>query len=206
MENPPEITDNLIRMYLREELDRDLRDYVETTAMADESIAAEIELQRSIRHVFNTSVEPTVSSWDEFSERISAETSLREMPVNASEVMKVANDNSGRRLWQGIAAALALVVTGQFFMINNSGSQNASEQYQTASAESSGAQLKVAFKNTVEHSELNQLLIQAEAQIVAGPSALGFYDLAFNTDDACKAGRELFADSDVFETVAECAS
>ena len=88
-------------------------------------------------------------------------------------------------LWRGVAAAavLALVVMSAF-RIGGEG-RGGLGGYEIASGRTEGLALaQVTFAPSATEAEIRSLLVGAGARIVDGPSALGVYRLAFETDAA----------------------
>lgn len=92
-----------------------------------------------------------------------------------------ANDNG--RIWKYAAAALAMVVALQTTFLMQSPSEDTSETFVTASANDAEIHgLRVIFRDDTTAAELTDLLKSVDGDIVAGPSALGLYTIAFDSD------------------------
>jgi anti-sigma factor RsiW len=185
--------------------DETLRDYVkgrlpavraleiETAAGADAALAAEIALVRGIVESGDAAycrAPPAELGWAKLSRAIDAEAGKR--PIAPSQFSR----------WQVAAVALvAVAVTGLVVGLM----PRAAEQdgYQTATARPVFPHAALAtFNPAAQESAIREALRAVDAEIVAGPSALGVYMLAFKTSEAQTKGIEaLRARAGLVETV-----
>lgn len=112
-----------------------------------------------------------------------------------------ANDNN--RIWKYAAAALAMVVALQTTFLVQSPADDTTETFVTASADDAGIYgLRVIFSDDTTAAELTRVLKSVDGEIVAGPSALGLYTVAFDNDDLRDAALvALEAETDIVESV-----
>ena len=119
--------------------------------------------------------------------------------ANAAPV--AANDNS--RLWRYATMALGVVVIGQFaamFTGNRPGEEPRYIPVAEAPAEFSA---QITFAPDASELAIRELLIATKATIIAGPSAIGVYQLGFASADARAQGvSEMSAASDIVDSAA----
>ena len=112
-----------------------------------------------------------------------------------------ANDNF--QFWKSAAAALAVVAALQTAFLVQSPGTPEEPVFVTASAENETAfGLTVIFQPNTTADDLTQALKAVDGEIIAGPSALGLYTVAFETEasrDSALAA--LAAQPDVIESV-----
>lgn len=93
-------------------------------------------------------------------------------------------------LWLAIAATVMVVQGGVigFLMQNEAGSGDEMSQVRSAgTAPEQIAQIEVSFRPETPESEIRRLLNEIDAEIVAGPGQLGFYQLHLKRGDVAEA-------------------
>ena len=179
----------LIPAYLREELSTTDIEKLESAAAIDPEIKADLEFQRELRNTLKSGQSTQMTDdlgWARLSRAMDqAETAETEIPLHASGA---ANDVSVPRskFWMGATAALALLALGQFgIMAKMQISDQDQSKYTLVTETMGGTQAKIAPLPNLRMKELNDILDAVEGQIVSGPSALGLYDIQFETKEAC---------------------
>ena len=121
--------------------------------------------------------------------------------VQAEHGPVVANDNG--RFWKYAAAALAVVAALQTAVLVQPSTQAPTETYVTASAnDADSPAVNVILRPEATAEDLTRALKSVDGEIIAGPSALGLYTVAFETETARDdALATLGAETDLFESV-----
>ena len=103
--------------------------------------------------------------------------------ITAEQAPVAANDNS--RIWKYAAAALAIVAALQTAVLIQPSTQAPAEIYVTASANDANTPaVNVIFQPSAPAEALTRVLKQVDGEIIAGPSAIGLYTVAFETETA----------------------
>ena len=166
---------------------------IEARLPVDPKIADEIAYYKGLK----TAVSPLKQSppvdelgWQRLSKAIEAERN----PV-------AANDNF--QFWKYAAAALAVVAALQTAFLMQSPGTPEEPVFVTASAENEAAfGLTVIFQPDTTANDLTEVLKAVDGEIIAGPSALGLYTVAFETEASRDSALEsLAAQPDVIESV-----
>lgn len=133
--------------------------------------------------------------WARLSKSIDAEThGHANQPIGA-------NDNS--RLWKIATLALGLIAIMQAgFMMNIQYPQGSKDAVYVPVAQDGHLQVQLIFVDTATSNQMNTLLNELDAKIVAGPSALGLYDVLFTSPAQKEAGlKRLSEATDIVESV-----
>ena len=172
---------------------------VEAAAQADTTIFEELAYYKGLARAGEqgsvTEASPGELGWARLSRELDRFEDTQSLPEPAA-----ANDNS--RLWKFAAIALGLLAMGQFSAgFIGTLSQEAPRYIPVGESEAEfGAQ--VTFAENVSEKAVRELLIEVEANIVSGPSALGIYRLGFVNSDARDQGiSKLSQKSDIVESV-----
>lgn len=188
----------MIPAYLRGELSESERQEVESLAAKNPEIAADIEFQRNLRSGLqdkNGEFEPGELGWARLSKAMGS----------ANDVV---DDAPARPMfWRAAAAVMAVAVVGQAGVIGTMASNDKSApQYATVSEASEKTNIvKVGFNPAVTEETFRQTLQTASAKIVSGPSALGLYDVQFQSQNACLEAVTLFkTKTEIVDTVSSC--
>lgn len=105
--------------------------------------------------------------------------------------------------WWRIAAVFFFVASaGLAAVVANRAALDA-PTYRTASEVSAGLVLGVIFAPTAAAADMADLLRSADAQIIEGPSAIGLFRIAFETEEARAAGLATFEASPLIALVAQ---
>ncbi|QBF32634.1 hypothetical protein [Thalassococcus sp. S3] len=107
------------------------------------------------------------------------------------------------RGWQMIAAALGTVALLQGAYIAFVPQGGGAPLFRTVSEESARFGLGIAFAPSASAAEIETLLRDTGARIVDGPSAIGLYRVAFQTEEARATAQSAFDASPLIELVAE---
>ncbi|WP_172297750.1 anti-sigma factor [Pseudoruegeria sp. HB172150] len=143
------------------------RDEVEAAVAEDADLRAELEALRAIRTTMQS--EETYSPGEMGLARLMRD--VGEQPASAEPAMKTVIRT---RIWQAVAAVLLVMVVGQYaFQMPGDTTEDG---YSLASGDEAG-RVSIAFVPDATEEQIRSLLLQAGVEIVAGPSAIGFYDL-----------------------------
>ena len=174
---------------------------VEAAAQADTTIFEELAYYKGLARAGEqgsvAEASPGELGWARLSRELDRFEETQNLPEPAA-----ANDNS--RLWKFAAIALGLLAMGQFSAgFIGTPPQEAPRYIPVGESEAEfGAQ--VTFAENVSEKAVRELLIEVEANIVSGPSALGIYRLGFVNSDARDQGiSKLSQKSDIVESVIE---
>jgi len=196
----------LIPAYLRRELSPADMAKVEAAAAVDPSVKADLNFQRALRETLQSD-QPAASSselgWARLSRRLDAletegDQDMVPMPVAAND-----EPLKRSRFWKYATAALAILVVGQFgFMKHLDANETVDEKYTLVSETNSGSQTSVSPGEAVRLDTLGSVLKSLDGQIISGPSAIGLFDLQFETRTACEAALPQLRD--IMESVSNC--
>jgi anti-sigma factor RsiW len=176
-------------------------------ALATEpALARELELQRKIRDAVNASAEvPRRSTLPQFLNRLAAE-SQRE--VNAAtgnvktferKIEPIAAATLRNRGWKmAFAVAAGIVAVQAAMLIPLLTAPDASLVPLSGVSSTASANLQIVFKTDATEKQIRELLRANGAEVVAGPSALGVYQV--RAVDTTKAVPALSAASSVVES------
>lgn len=156
---------------------------VEAAVAADPELQAELAALRAIR--------ATMQAEDAYSPgEIGLARLMRDVQMQTPA-------RAARRplLWQAAAAVLLAVVVGQAAFLMRPGDPGG---YQLAGEE---AAFRVTIAPDTSESALRALLLEAGVEIVGGPSALGFYQLAPLDGVTLDAARAILQASEIIESV-----
>ena len=196
----------LVPAYLRGELSAEERLQVEAAAKSDPAIADDIRFQRELRRTLQSGGGQPVdeaAGLDRLMASVRVEVAPVTEPSPTIKPVPVAANDAGAspRLWRIAAAALATLAVGQGIFI---GTQiGDAPGYTLASEASTQAVRKVAFAPDAALSDIELLLRDVDAEIVAGPGALGLYTLGFGSEAACAAASTLESQP-ILSTVSSC--
>ena len=189
----------LIPAYLRGELSAADIERVEAAAANDPEIKADLEFQRGLRVTLQSENSTQMSDdlgWARLSRAMNeAEEAANDNPRLATNA---ANDVGTPRskFWMGATAALALLALGQFgVMAKMQNGDQEQGKYTLVTETMGGTQAKIAPLPELRMEALNDILDAVDGQIVSGPSALGLYDIQFETKEACQAAIPEFQES-----------
>lgn len=183
----------LLPFLANETLEGAEREAVETAVAGDPQLASELAALRAIRHQMQAE-EMDASPGELGLARLMRDIDREAAPIPVPEA---SNDNvvpvTRLRLWQVAAAALLAVGVGQAVLTTDTRNElgttdtiaeSASPEaraFELAAGDAAGpapAAFRVIFAPDTPELELRTILLDAGLEIVAGPSAIGFYDLA----------------------------
>ncbi len=205
----------LLPWYANGTLEEDESRKVEEALANDEALAREFDLvledQASVVELVSEEVVPS-SMAERFKvaltvEQESADTGVTRRQSISGESMfsRIASVLFPTRPVAYAAVAAAIVVCVQAAVIFSVVTDNQqTSQYQTASGEEDTAVAKtrmlVKFKPEVSLRQIDGFLKEHKGQIIKGPTADGFYELAFEkTEKTEKLAEEISAEAEIFE-------
>ncbi|MBY5933557.1 hypothetical protein KUV51_11150 [Tateyamaria omphalii] len=188
MSRPDGLSEDELLAHVRGETDSETAARIEAQADADPALRAELEMMAGLRCALALGDGAAEGGWD----RLAAEIE-RTKPAN----------QPNRPVWRIAAMFLGAVVLVQgTFLIVGGGSEDG-PLYRTVSETPADATLAVTFASETTAAEIEALLRSAGANIVDGPSALGFYRLVFVDAAAREAAQTALETSPFVEIVAE---
>ncbi len=205
MTTKTEFTPEQIQAFVTGTLDAGTPAQIEAAAKADPELAAELAIWRSARTVQSDMVAEAGSS--EFGwARI-------EKAINAGENQSSANDNDTKPFWSRAfiapwqaAAAVALAIVGwqvAVVPVLAPGGVEDDAAYVLAGDETDQKfAFRVAFTDNASAPDIAAILRNVDARIIDGPSAVGFYTIAFDDPEAMEAARQRLS-TDADDVVAE---
>lgn len=194
MSNQTRYPDEILRDYVKGRLPAPEALQIETAAAADSALAAEIALVRSIVKSGDAvfcKAPPAELGWARLSRAIDAE--ARKPSFLPTQFTR----------WQVAAVALVGMMISSFVVGPLMPPTNKQGSFETASARPVFPHAALAtFNPAAPESSVREALRAVNAEIVAGPSALGVYMLAFKDAESLNKGIEaLRARNGVVETV-----
>jgi anti-sigma factor RsiW len=177
-DQPNNLTDETLMAFVRGSLPAEEAARIAREAERRPDLAAEIALIRGIDLALAEEAKapsPGELGWARLSRAIDAETAARA--------------SARRPLWQLAAAAAAAVVLWQGVavpLISMRGDQPGYEPVSEAPA--AGFSASVAFAPAATEGAIRELLLEIDATVTGGPSALGLWRLGFETGEARDAG------------------
>ena len=179
--------DKTLLAFIRGGLDEELAVQIAQASENDRELAAEIALLRAVRDCqANLEDEaPGDIGWARLSRDIDA--------AQAGPPPQHAAPWRARRfsIWQVAACAAVCVVAWQAIAVPRLTPAADEARYVPASRADGQAQnVRVLFHEDAREGEFRALLQRIDAELVSGPSAIGFYTLTFDGPDARRAGIE----------------
>ncbi len=193
MTSKTEFTPEQIQAFVTDTLDAGIYAQIEAAAKADPELAAELAIWRSARKVQSDRVAEAGAS--EFGwARI-------EKAINVSQDQRSANDNDTKPFWSRAliapwqaAAAVALAIVGwQVAVVPVVATAGLDDEatYVLAGGETGQEfAFRVAFTDNANAPDIAAILRDVDARIIDGPSAIGFYTIAFDDPEAMEAARQ----------------
>jgi anti-sigma factor RsiW len=182
--------------YVRGAASPALAERIEATMARDPAFKAEIALMRGLKPALEGA--DTGPSSAEFGwRRLEAE--IRRdgaQPRGAPLLRQVA-------ILRVAAVLLVIVGLGQAGYIASLLNTGEEPTYHTATKATEAYALGIAFAPEATAAEIGQLLRDADARVIDGPSALGLYRVAFGSAEALEGGQALFQASPLITLVAE---
>ena len=173
-----------------ESLQGEERREVEAAVAADTGLQAELAALRAVRTTLQ----------DEWSYSPGAMGLARLMREVEAEAPAAVRPRTGRPvLWQAAAAVLLAVALGQGALLMRPGGTQP-DGFSLASGPADAA-LTIAIRPDATEEALRSLLLQAGVEITAGPSALGFYQLAPAEGVTLDQARAILEASDIIDSL-----
>lgn len=184
----PSFSDDEILDYARGAASADLAARIESALPDNPALRAQLSVLEALGPALQdeTPAAPDELGWKRLETRI-----RRERP-RAAPV-----------LWRAAAVVLGALVLGQGTYLAMQVGRTGGAEYQTASQPAERYVLALGFDGAAPIAAVAELLRAADARIVGGPGASGFYRVAFDTDAAREAARAVFETSDLVELVAD---
>ena len=168
----------LLDDYVRDRLPAADRNHVEQAAREDEDIASEIAilraLQKDLKHHANMQA-PSELGWARLSRAIETEI----QPSRERDSLRRPTNIIQPAIWRYAAIILGIVAIGQSVLLIQQPVHDTDQlRYVTVSESlSEKTDLKIRFKPNISEEVMRTFLQENALEIVAGPSALGLYDL-----------------------------
>jgi len=183
----------LVLEYARGTASDQVKTAIETRLPEDPKMADEVAYLKSLHRAVSPLKQDRTADelgWKRLSKAIEAEL----LPV-------AANDNS--RVWKYAAAALAIVAALQTALLVQPTQQAPAEIYVTASANDADTPaVNVIFRSTATAEALTNALKDVDGEIIAGPSAIGIYTVAFASETARNDALDVLeSETDLVESV-----
>ncbi|MEO1252642.1 MAG: hypothetical protein AAFW81_09885 [Pseudomonadota bacterium] len=188
-------SDASIEDYLFGRLDEDGMKAFEAALGADPALRAELAFARQVKEAAAVNDAPASAElgWARLNRAIDTETATASAAVARSRRLSV---------WQtaGIAASFAILCS--FATAYFTGGAEP-DLYQTATEAPAGAHAKIVFQTDARVEDINALLSRLDADIIAGPSAIGVYDVRFDRDEEIAAAiADIKAQAQLVEMIA----
>lgn len=211
MSNPTPIDDAILRAYLAGRLSSEARAEVDAALAADPAMAADVALMQGIKSLGEAEPGPGDLGWARLSRAIDADEQalsgrgatpqLQAQARGPAQGWRAAALSPRFAPWQlaaSVAAAIALWQAAVAPLLTPSGERSA---YVPVTEAAAPHQARVTFAENATEGEMRALLVSVDAEIIAGPSALGIYTLAFADETAKQDGLEVLRTDPITETV-----
>ena len=191
------VSEDTLLAYATGRLDENEAGALERAASTDAALAAEIALARGLVAAGVGDAdgsEPNEFGWARLSRAIEAERVAA--PVSAGAKWPLA--------WQIAATAVFSVALWQAAVVPflNARAENSPAYEMAGAAPTASFSARVTLVPTASERSIRETLLGARASIVAGPSALGVYTIAFkSTEDLDRGVLDLTANRQVIETI-----
>ena len=152
---------------------------IDVAIAGDEKLADELAYYRGL----SNAAEPApVPAGQEFGWARLAK-SIDEDGVNSAKESHIANDN--HQVWRSVAMALGLIAIVQAgFLFSGPSIPNSNEPIYVPVTETAQFDVRVIFSPPATSADITALLNQIDGEIVAGPSAIGLYDIRFDSESS----------------------
>lgn len=176
--------------YVQDRLDADSRAEVEAAVVGNTDLADELAYYQGLANAGELA-EPQTDhefGWARLSKAIETETDISSTPPLA------ANDNS--QLWRIATFALGLVALVQAgLLLGTSPASMEDDPIYVPVTQAAGFHVQVIFENAATSEEIRELLTGIDGEIIAGPSAIGLYDVRFATEEERSIGLDTLRDA-----------
>ena len=188
-DSPPEEDTALLVSYVTGSASKEERDAIEAEAARNPDMAARLALAQTSRVVLRDSELAEQESWSPG--EIGYRRLMRDIDREAAP--KRTGWLNSAPLWQGVAAAAAVALVVVSALRFDGAGAPTSPNYlpatsgpETAAAAGAGAQ--ITFSPTATEAEIRALLLEIDAELTGGPSAIGVYRASFEDEAAREAG------------------
>ena len=181
--------------YVRGVASPELAGRIEALTARDPAFKAEIALMRGLRPALQAgdAGPPTEFGWRRLEAAIRRDGAQGRRAPSPRQAV----------IWRAAAAFLGIAVLGQAIYITSLPTTGEAPLYRTASDAAEEYVLGIAFAAGATAAEISDLLREAKASVIDGPSALGLYRVAFDSAEALHDGQARFQASPVIDLVAE---
>lgn len=194
MDSRDAFTEDDLLAHVRGESSADLSARIEAAAEQDAQFRSELGLMRGLRAALqdeDVGNPPGELGWRRLEAAI------------AQESRQSASVSTTSTWWRVAAVFLGIAVLGQGTFIASRFASGEDPLYRTVTAPTDQFVLGIAFASTASLGDMSALLQEFDGQMVEGPSAIGFYRVAFEDQGALAAARAAFEQSPLIELVAE---
>ena len=191
---------------------------VEAAAALDDTFAAEIAFERNLQAA-TPHVSPDIGGWDRLQAAMADSPDLPAAPADnivtfeparsaaQSDIANAAvNDRAGfvSSRWRIAAVALGVAALGQTAIFGALSTDDARYTVVSDTAPATGSTVQLSFEPTSTVADIQGVLRDAKAQITAGPSALGLYNIRFETAEQCETAHIGLAQTETVTTLMSC--
>ena len=158
-------------------------DAIEAAIAGDEKLIEELAYYRGLSNAAEPASAPADHEfgWARLSKAIAEDT------ASAPEQMPAANDNG--RVWKIATLAFGLIALVQAgFLFNTPAIAPTDDPIYVPVAETQKLEVRIIFADDATSADISALLNQVEGEIVAGPSAIGLYDVRFDSEASKASG------------------
>lgn len=191
MDRPDGLSEDALLDHLRGEGTPEEAARIEAAARTDPALRAELALMGGLRGALTASTDGPDTR----------EFGWRRLEAEIARTAAPAGGRTG--LWRAAAVVLGALVLGQGAYIALAPGTGGDALYRTVSEEGTGFGLGVAFVPRAPAGEIEALLRDAGARVVDGPTAIGFWRLAFEAEADRETGRAVLEASPLVAIVAE---
>ncbi|CUH70173.1 putative anti-sigmaE protein [Thalassovita autumnalis] len=171
---------------------------VEAAVAADTALQAELTALQAIRQQMQAEQQAAYSPGEVGLARLMRSVEAEAAPADLPEKAPDQPDGIIRPVFWQVAAALLLAWSlGQAIYYGQSGSPDSPAGYQLAG----DAALQIAFAPEAPEVEIRGLLLAAGVEIMAGPSALGLYELRLLDGVTLDEARSVLSASDLVDSL-----
>lgn len=182
--------------YVRGAASPALADRIEAMMARDAAFRAEIALMRALKPALQGADwgrPPGEFGWRKLETAIRRDEARRRLAPSPRQV----------GFWRLAAAFLGVAVLGQAAYIASIPTTVEEAAYRTASGASEMHVLGVGFAPDASVAEIGDLLRDVDGRVIDGPSALGLYRVAFQSEETLREARERFQMSTLIDLVAD---
>ncbi len=192
MDRPDGLTEDALLAHLRGESTPEDAAKIEAAAAEDPDLRAELALMGGLKGALAAATDgPDMREFG-----------WRRLEADIGKTTRTAPPQR-THIWRIAAVFLGALVLGQGAYIAMAPVTGEAPTFRTVSEEAAAFGLGIGFVATAEIGDIQELLRATNARIVDGPGAIGLYRLAFETEAARDAGREVLSASPLVELVAE---